>query len=364
VITVAGTLLAGGWLVVALAGGATVGTVHLSPLAAAVGCGTTALACTVRPRPGLAEVLVVPVLVVGFPLAAALAVGGHTALPLLGSVLACLLAGAPRWRTTGWSLVAAEVGVGLLAAGLASGRGDLHPGVLMVEAQRGADLLAGGAAALLLAVALAPDDEDTLRVVIGPALVVGWVIAPHADAVAAGAAVLTILIAVLGAAPLARRAPAALAAAAIGLAAVGPARPAAALLAAAAVVIAAVGPSLAWPAAVPAAVAAALALSAGAATLEPVAAGVAVVVAVIWLAVAVGGGAPRPVLGPSAIPATAVAVWLGLAPASWTFAGPTRLGPYQQGVLRAVAVALLVLVVAWMTGQLRPPTPEWRSDGW
>jgi hypothetical protein len=357
VIAIFGAVLTAGWLAAALVGGVTVGTIDLSPLAAAAACGATALATTVPVGRGRGFLLP-PVLLVALPTASALAVDGHTALPLLGCALACLLAAAPRWRAAGWSLAAGEVGAGLVAAGLALGRNDLHAGVLRTEGDIAAVLLASGAAALVLAAGLAPDGEDALRVLVIPGLVVGWVVSPLVEGVPVAAAALALGAAILIAT---RRGPTPLAFAAIGLAAIGPARPAAALLGAAVVLLTALGPVVAWPTALPGTVAAALALAAGPGRVEQVAAGIAVGLAVLALARTVRG---RAALAPRLVPAVALGMWLAVAPATWTWAGPTRLGDYQEGASRALAAALLATVVAWMTGQLRPPAPEWQRDGW
>ena len=349
-----GALLSSAWLGVALAGGATAGSVRISPLAAAVGCGTTALATATR----RGDPFLVPVLVVLAPAAAALAVGGHSALPLVGSALVCLLSALRRWRRAGASLTAGGVGLGLLTAALVLGRNDLHPGVLRAEGDVAAALLAGAAATLVLAAGLAPDDDDGLRSLVVPGLVVGWVVAPLVTGAAVAAAVLTLLTAVL--APT-RRGPTPLAFAALALAAVGPARPAAALLGAAVVLVAALGPVLAWPTVIPGSVAAALLLAAGPGRVEQVAVGIAVGIAVAALVRTLRG---RAVLAPRLVPAAVLALWLSLAPATWAWAGAARLGDYQEGAGRALAAALLVTVIAWMTGQLRPPAPEWRNDDW
>ena len=354
-IAVIGALATAGWLAVALSGGATAGTIELSALGAAVACGVTAMVTSLgRGR----DVFFVPVLLVGLPASAALAVDGHTALPLLGCAGACLLSAVPRWRRAGWSLAAGEVGAGLVAAGLALGRNDLHAGVLQPEGDLAALLLAGGAAAFVLAAGLAGEDDDGLRFLVVPGLVVGWAVAPLVDGAPAAAAVLTLVAAVL---VQTRRSPAPLAFAAMALAAVGPARPAAALLGAAVVLVTAIGPVLAWPTVLPGAVAAALALAAGPGRVDQVAAGVAVGVAVVALARTVRGPA---VLAPRLVPAAVLALWLAVVPATWTWAGPARLADYQEGASRALAAALLASVVAWMTGQLRPPAPEWQRDGW
>lgn len=352
------TVLAACWLGVALAGGTDLGSVHLSPLAGAVGCGATALVAALRPGTLRSDLVLSPVLLVALPVGAALAIGGHTALPLLGCVLVSLLAAFPRWRTAGWSLAAGEVGVGLMAAALALARNDLHAGVLTVESDGAEALLGAAALALAVAAALAPDDEDVLRFLVLPAVVIGWVAAPTVDGMVVAAAVLALVTAAL---VVTRHTPGPLAFATIALAAIGPARPGAALLGAAVVLITASGPVLAWPTALPGAVAAALALAAGPGRVDDVVAGGAVVVALAALALSVRGPV---VLRPRLLPAAALALWLAVVPATWAWAGATHLTDYQQGAARAVAAGLLVTVAAWMTGQLRPPAPEWQNDGW
>jgi hypothetical protein len=355
-----GAALTLAWTLLAVAGGATVGSIHVDPVSAAVGAGATALGATIATRRGSHELLVAPLAVVVMPVACALAVGGHTALPLIVGVSACLATVGSRWRTAGPSLVAGEVGVGLLLAGLVLARGDLHAGVLPVETSAAAALLAVAAGALIAASALGPDGEDGFRLLLVPGLVTGWVVAPRVDGVALVAAVLVAGAVALVPQRRAAGACAALAYAAVAVAAVGPARPAAALLAAAAVLLGAAGPMV-WPAALPGAVAAALALAAGSASLESVAAGVAVAFAALALAATVRGGRR---VERGGVPALALAAWLAVAPATWAWAGGAQVEHYQQGASRAVAAALLVSVVAWMTGQLRLPTPEWPGDGW
>jgi hypothetical protein len=185
-------------------------------------------------------------------------------------------------------------------------------------------------------------------------------VAPRVDGVAVAAALLSAGTVALARQRRASAAYAALAYAAVAVAAVGPARPAGALLAAAAVLLGAAG-TVVWPAALPGAVAAALALAAGSASLESVAAGAAVVFAVLGLAATIRG---RQQVERRGVPALALAAWLAVAPATWAWAGRAQVEHYQQGASRAVAAALLVSVVAWMTGQWRLPTPEWRGDGW
>jgi hypothetical protein len=354
VIAAFGALLTTAWLAAVLSGGVTAGSLRLSPFAAAVGCGAAALATASR----RGDVFVVPVLLVLLPVAAALAVGGHTAFVLVGCVLVCLLPAVRRWRRAGWSLAAGGAGTALVTAALVLGRNDLHPGVLQAESDLAAALLAGGAAALVLASGLAPDDDDGLRALVVPGLVVGWVVAPLVTGATVAAAVLTLLTAVL--APTRHR-PTPLAFAALALAVVGPARPAAALLGAAVILVAALGPVLAASTVIPGAVAAALLLAAGPGQVEQVAAGIAVAIAVIAVVRTVRGPV---VLAARLVPAIALALWLSLAPATWAWAGAARLGDYQEGAARAVAAALLVTIVAWMTGQLRPPAPEWRNGDW
>ena len=355
-ITGFGAALAAGWLLVAVSGGAVVGTIRISPLAGAVACGATALALTVRPRPGAAGLLEAPVLVVGLPLAAALGVGNHTALPLVAVVVLCLMSASTRWRHVRWAVVVGWAGATAVTGGLVLSLGDLRAGVLAVEGTGAAALLAVGAAGLVAAAGLAPEREEVLRTLVLPGLAIAWVVGPLVDGVALAAAALAAASLVA-----ARHRPVACAFASAALAAVPAARPAAALLGAGAVLVVALGPSLAWPAVLPGAVAAALGLAAGPAGVDTVAAGVAVILAVAGLATVVGS---RVVLGPRALPAVVLAGWLAVAPATWTWGGQARVEHYQQGASRALAAALLVTVVAWMTGQLRPPAPEWRSDGW
>lgn len=355
-IVLLGAALAAGWTALALAGGATVGSLFISPLAAAAGAGAASIGLTVMGRRDRDALLTVPLVLVLLPMSAALAAGGHTALPLVGCAFLCLLTVGRAWRTAALSLVAGEIGVGLALAGLAVARGDLHAGVLTVETAPAAGLLAASAAAFIAAAGLAPAAQEALRCLVVPGVVIGWMVAARVDGVAVVGAALA-LVALIAA----RRSPTALAFAAVAVAAVGPARPAAALLAAGAVLAFAVGPSVGWPAALPGAIAAPVALAATTASVESIAAGVAVIAAAVALAGAVRGTVA---LAPRLLPAAVLMVWLTLAPTTWTWAGEARLGDYEQGVSRAVAAGLLVSVVAWMTGQLRPPAPEWRSSDW
>jgi hypothetical protein len=260
------------------------------------------------------------------------------------------------WRSAALSLVAGEVGVGFAVAGLAVARGDLHAGVLTVETASAAALLAASAAAFIAAAGLAPAAQAALGCLVVPGVVIGWMVATRVDGVAVVGALLA-----LGALVAARRSPTALAFAAVAVAAVGPARPAAALLAAGAVLATAVGPSVGWPAGLPGAIAATLALAATTASVDSIAAGVAVIVAAVGLAGAVRGSVE---LAPRLLPAAVLIVWLTLAPTTWAWAGDARLDDYEEGASRAVAAGLLVSVAAWMTGQLRPPAPEWRRGDW
>ena len=278
------------------------------------------------------------------------------ALPLAGVTAACLLAAGPGWRPARWSLLAGGLGTAAALTGLVLTRSDLRPGVLAVEGTAAATALAAAAALFITATALAPGEDDGLRLLLLPGLVIGWTVAPLVDGAAPAAGVLA-----LGALAIARHRPAALAFAACALAAVAPTQPAAALLAAGVVLFAAVGPALAWPALIPGVAAAALALAGGPAAVDSVAAGLAVAAGSAALATAVRAPA---VLRPRSLPAAVLALWLAVAPATWAWAGEARLGDYQEGAARALAAGLLVTVVAWMTGQLRPPAPEWRSDGW
>lgn len=353
-IAVAAAALTAAWLAASVSGGVTIGSITISPLAAAVGAGGTALAAT-YPAQGR-TLLVGPVLLVGMPAAAALAAGGHAALPLAGVTAACLLAAGPGWRPARWSLLAGGLGTAAALTGLVLTRSDLRPGVLAVEGTAAATALAAAAALFITATALAPGEDDGLRLLLLPGLVIGWTVAPLVDGAAPAAGVLA-----LGALAIARHRPAALAFAACALAAVAPTQPAAALLAAGVVLFAAVGPALAWPALIPGVAAAALALAGGPAAVDSVAAGLAVAAGSAALATAVRAPA---VLRPRSLPAAVLALWLAVAPATWAWAGEARLGDYQEGAARALAAGLLVTVVAWMTGQLRPPAPEWRSDGW
>jgi hypothetical protein len=359
VIPVVGGLLTAAWAVLALAGGATLGSIHVSPLAAAVGSGATALLAASPPGDGDAEFFVVPSLLIGVPLAAALAAGGHTVLPLLGAVAVVVASIAPRWREAGVALPAAVAGLVGIGAGVALSRGDLHPGNLAVEETVAAACFLAAAAALVAAAVLAPDGLPRLRLLVLPAVVIGWATSARPD----GAVVVAAALAVASVAPaLMRRRPvAAVAFASMAAAGLGPTRPAGALLAAAAVLLAAVGSPVGVVGVLPGAVAAAVALATTPLTVNAAAVGVAVVAACLAAAVSARGPV---VLAPGRLPATALVAWLVVAPATWAWVGSVGLGPYQDGASRAMAAGLLAVVAAWTLGQVRPRPPEWRTDGW
>jgi hypothetical protein len=308
---------------------------------------------------GEADLFLGPALLIGLPITAALAAGGHTAVPLVLAVAVVTGSATGRWRDAGLALPAAAAGLVALGCGLGLSRGDLRPGNLAVEEPAAATALLVGAAALIAAATLAPPTVVRLRLLVLPATVVGWSVAPTpkgAVLAAAGLALVSVGLAKAG-----RRSLGAIAFASAAAAGFGPTRPAAALLAAAAVLLAAVDPPAGVIAALPGVAAGALALAAGPLTLASAAVAAALTAA---SAAAVLSARGRVVLTPGRLPAATLIAWLAVAPASWAWAGPTALGPYQDGSSRAVAAGLLVLVAVWTLGQARPPAPEWRPGGW
>jgi hypothetical protein len=359
VISIVGALLTAAWAVLALAGGATVGSIHLSPLAAAAGCGATALVAAMPFGDDGADFLLVPAMLVGLPVAAALAAGGHTALPLVLAVAVIIGSSAPEWRKAGAAGPAAVVGLIGMGVGLALSRGDLRPGDLAVEETLASTAFLVAAAGLIAAATLAPSTLTRVRLLLLPAVIIGCVTTPTPD----GAVVLAAALAVAAVAPaLARARPAgAVAFASMAAAGLGPTRPAAALLAAAAVLLDAAGPPSGVIGVLPGVVAPAVALATTPLTVTAGAVGVALAAACAAAAVSARGPV---VLAPGRLPAAGLLAWLVVAPASWAWAGSRALGPYQDGSSRAVAAGLLVLVGAWTLGQTRPRGPEWHTGGW
>ncbi|HVF75944.1 MAG TPA: hypothetical protein VM938_12940 [Acidimicrobiales bacterium] len=136
--------------------------------------------------------------------------------------------------------------------------------------------------------------------------------------------------------------------------AAAPVAPVGALLLAAAAALAAADDDQGGAVAVlalPGAIAAAAAIAAGPVSAERVAATVALA-AVAYLATT---HAPARTLALPTAPAAALAAWLVVAPATWTWAGDTRLGHYDRGV----AIAAAVVVGAEVVRRIRPgPVPS------
>ena len=354
------TAITAGWVGLALAGGVDAGGVTtgggltIGPLAAAAAAGAAAAAASLAGRRG--PVTAVSALLV-LPVAVALAAAGHSAVPLVvaaAGLVAAEVARAPRRSiATLGPIVLATVGVGSLVAALVLSLGDLNPGELGVESETAAWLLAGGVGALLLAAALAPPGPSLLGLLVPPAVVVAWVVAPRLDGLALGAAAATAL-----AAAVSRRPAPVLALAAVAVAALGPARPAAALLAAAAVLAVGVDHPAAALAGLPGAAAFAALAAAGTVTAEVGAAALAVGLAA--LATARWARAPV-VLDAVRVPAAALLVWLVLAPGTWRWTGRAPLATYELGAARATAAGLLAVVAAWALGQVRPRM-GWNSE--
>ena len=256
------------------------------------------------------------------PLAYGLAAAG-TAATVVGVALV-------RNTTASWDLGAAPIpGLSLGGAGIA----------LLI-----------GAVALIAAGALQPRSPAGAVLAVGAFL--GLRAAPLARTGPGGLRVAAVVLAALAVAaafqprrrPRAAAQPA-LALGLLGLAAAmapGATTPAAVLLEAGAVLAVAVGTPASAALGLPGGVALTLALAGSGG-------GVAFAVGVLAALAALALGAAAraaPLARPpfSVAPALVAGGWLLLAPGSWTWTGPARLGPYDLGAARAVAVALLVVL--------------------
>jgi hypothetical protein len=347
------TALTAGWIAGVVAGGIDAGALHIGPLAAAGAAGAAALATAVK---GRAEPGVATVAVIGLPVAVALALAGHTAVPLAAAsvvLVAGALASEERRRVALPGLVLAAAGSGLLVAALVVAWGDLNPGELGVESDTARWLLAGAAGAFLLAAAVTPERAGLLLLLVPAGLVTAWAVAPQLEHVAWAAAGATVVGAVV-----ARRPAPVLGLAALAVASVAPARPAAALLAAAAILATGIPHPLSLAAGLPGIVA-----FVGIAVRAPVTTEVVVAAAAVGVAtLTVARAAWRPIaLDGFRLPAAGLLAWLAIAPGSWAWAGETPLGAYERGAAAAVAAGLLVVVAGWSFGQVRPRL-EWNSD--
>ena len=338
--------------------GASVGAFHAGPLAAAAGCGA-ALSLVAVDRPARLPRLVAGGMTL---LAAGLAVtNGHAELqgPALALAVAVAAvggaAGQPRRRVPlAYGLAAAAatttlVGVALVRTATASWDLPQAPVAGLSLWAAGLALLAA-AAALIAAGALQPRSPAGAVVAVGA--FVGLRAAPLARSGPGGlrAAAVVLAVAAAAAAFRPRRRPRAaaqpaLALGLLGLAAAmapGATTPAAALLEAAAVLAVAVGTPASAALGLPGGVALALALAASG---GGVAFAVGTLTALTALALSAGARS-TPVTRPavSVVPALAAGGWLLLAPGSWAWTGPARLGPYDMGAARAAAAALVVVL--------------------
>jgi hypothetical protein len=362
---------------------AAAGWFHTIPLLAAAGCGAALLAASDR-EPAMRRSLA------GAALALTLLVGGLSAgerqvsaLPALAGLAGCALlalglASDLRDRDVRRALAVAAGGIVLTAVAFfvnhdATGRWDLaltgSPPVSETAAivflaaaavlatagtlqagRAGALLLAGGLAVGLLAAPLRVAAAPVADPGAAESLVVAVVVLAVAATVAAAAGRAVLALALL-----------ALCVAAGPVGFVGPSR----LLAAAAVLILAVDRRPSWLLGVPGGVALAVVatqVADGMAVALAVATGV--VAALLGLAVAgtwspwrrrEGTVDPRPPWGApdlASLPAAAVGAWLFLAPASWSWAGPTGLEAYDLGAARAAAAGLVVVVTVLLRDQL------------
>ena len=342
--------VAAAWLAVALHGVVTVGHLTVTPIAAAAACGAAVLASTL-PDLGRADGQTSVVLLIGFPVAVAMAAGPGSLDPLLVAGAAVAVAGLwpgpDRWLPVARLAGCAGMVLWVVAHTLQDG-GRLH-----ADGRATAAALAV-AAVLLVVASSSPGSAPSSRFLLVPAVLAGVTAAPIVPAAAA-------LIGGTGAvaAALVRRPPAALALLAMSAAAVPAGVPAAYLLGAGALVAAAVGADVAVIVGLPGAVALAVAVVHSPSTSAAV---ITATAAVATAAVSAGQMQARVVLDPSRVPAVALAVWLLVAPGTWTWTGPSLLTTYDQSAARAVAVALVVLVLTevWPAARtsLVPPAPR------
>ncbi len=390
----AGLLVAAGaWLVLVVSGATGhTGAFHVTPLAAAAGCGAALVAVavvegTTRRRSLSATCAALSAvgvsLTAGSDGAAAAGVVGGLALAAVltadlgpgpagtsrrGRMLPALLAGGGvaagaigfavvHSRTGHWTLTTdAPVALGAIVAFLvaatllgACGTLGLRPALrsgtepalrsgtepaLRAAPERGALLLAGGLAVGLTAAPLRVGADE-----LGAAVVILASAAVVAAGVRRGALSLALLALAVAAGP------AALA-------------PGSRLLAAAAVIVVAVDLPWAWLAATPGAVSLASGvIDDGGRLAFATAVGVAAVAVLLAQAASEEGALGRR-LSLGAVPAASVGAWLVVAPGSWTWTGAS-LAAYDEGTARAVAAGLLVVVAYVLVGALgrRPDAP-------
>ena len=343
--------VAAAWLAVALHGAVTIGHLALTPIAAAAACGASVLASTL-PDLGRADGQASVVLLIGFPVAVAMAAGPGSLDPLLvaGAVVAVagLWPGADRWLPVARLAGCAGMVLWLIAHTLQDG-GRLHADGRATAAS----LIV--AAVLLVVAASSPGSAPSSRLLLVPAVLAGITAAPVLPAAAACIGGVGALVAAAACRP-----PAALALLAMAAAAVPAGVPAAHLLGAGALIAAALGADTAVLVGLPGAVALAVAVVRAPSTSA----------AVITAAAAVGMAAVsadrmrgRLTLDPARVPALALAAWLLVAPGTWTWAGPSLLSTYDRSATIAVAVGLLVLLGDEALHRTRAAAPNsLRSD--
>jgi hypothetical protein len=394
----AGTVLAAidgsaalAWAAVAIGSGASVGRFNAPPMVAAAAAGAGLVGAAVLQRRRIEQVLPVG-LAVG-ALAAGLTLGlveGRSGVLFVTmAFVAALALAAERGRDLLVVGAAALVGLAWLAVGLVVLHGKTDswtlPGALAPQAPAAGavGMSTFTAAALLLGCAVLAAGGaargrpvDALLLIGATAVAVriaGAFTGPNAPSAVTHDGMVPVLALGLGVAAVATALTAsppvpvallAIAALAGPTADVG----AAVLLAAAAVLCVLSTSPVAVAAAVPGAVALAATLRA-----EPgvVAVGLAVAIAaagglVAWrLRLSLASAAPRHPLAPGARAASALAVWLLVAPRAWAWTAPGLLATYQRGALIGLAGALIVLLVgagrSWLTGggthERRPATP-------
>jgi hypothetical protein len=342
--------VAAAWLAVALRGNVTVGHLALTPIAAATACGAALLASTL-PDLGRADGQASIVLLIGFPVAVAIAAGRGSLDPLLvaGAVVAVagLWPGADRWLPVARLAGCAGMVVWLVGHTLQDG-GRLH-----VDGRATAAAMVV-AAVLLVVASSSPGSAPSSRLLLVPAVLAGVTAAPVLPAAAAlvgGAGA-------LGAAAV-RRPPAALALLAVAAAAVPAGGPAARLLAAGALIAAALGADVAVLVGLPGAAALAAAIVRAPSTSAAVITAAAAIATAALSAERMRG---RFVLDPARVPAVALGAWLLVAPGTWTWAGPSLLATYDHGAARAVAVGLVVLLGDEALHRMRAAAPGSRHS--